>query len=1012
MSIDIAKFEEVLPDPEAIRGAMGKLKGTAESVETAASDSAASWAKLNNPAVYKAPGQEIVFGAFQPVTTAADDLVTDIGTVGTAVGNYADAVQGLKDRLVQVKADYAAFQSAIAGRSRDDWDDDEGLVGQEQGIIGALDQLYADLQSAQRDCANSISGIYGGPKYVLTTEEGPKAGEIAYGYTKEQLDAAAVEGHVPWGQPTEWDKPWYKDVVDGVVSFGKGFWSGITGTVTGLGNMLGFGGWETFKATWTGLGKLAVNVAIVTSPAAQVVLRATGNGHIADKAGEELLAVGKAAIHWDDWQRDPAYAAGATTFDLASILLTAGGGAVAKTGSVAGKITTVANAGGKAATVLNATGIAKAASFSGKIIDLGQALKINTVNIAANTGRTVIGKVGNVVDNANNYLINAGRNAADNLAALGDNLFPQPAMAGVPGGGSSAGGNRMAAMAFTPEGPSSRPGGTASGTPAASAPDTSLPDTSVPAARPGTGTTADAPVGRTAPAGTTPAQAPAGRPAAAAPDAEATPRGWQANHPGEAPDDYAHRGDNSGDPLKDPNDIPGSGAEPDPDYGRPREDAGAFEPKHDLPDSRNEATDNLRLDQDPEHRFGRDENGNWLDEEGYASRYVQEDGSFRYPSNAGGVEGSFVSYDDPQRFIEDHGAQLDRIGHDYGAYLAREGTPWEMRALPLDTLGSDKNLRHFEINPNGTLPEGYRIEVSEIDSGFGQPGGGTQVRILDANGEAVSPHRLLNEMDESGRPLHGDFFREAPRTIGKSDPLYPRDPKAPFASMEVDGKIVPRALEPNSRYFIEGRGTFHTNDHGEIYQVEAESGRKRMPASAEAPAQKATWNPELNTPSPNMTYLVDGNLTFRTDHLGRTTSLRAEDIQFHEKSEADARRHGSNQSASGKLGGSNFDGGHLLAAMFGGPGEKLNLVPQLNIQNRNFGLGDLTPGQRARQTGNDKTWYDLETEVRSILNGSGGTPPKVTWEARPVYSSDGPVPDLIDLRIQIGNRKLEYSFDN
>ncbi|OMH31306.1 hypothetical protein [Tersicoccus sp. Bi-70] len=382
MSYDIGAFEKNLPDPETIRTAGTTLKTKATSFSTKATSTSTSWSRLQGKGVYSAPGDEVVFSAFTPITTAAEDLVTDIGTVKTATDGFADDVDTIKTKLAGIKADAASFEGEIAGRSRDDWDDDEDLVKKEQDIIHGLNGLYADLQQAQMTCANAINAIYGGPTYVMVTQDGPKAGQIAYGYTNEQLDAASTEGNIPWGKPTEWDKPWYKDAWDGVCSFGKGVWSGVTGTVKGLWNMVNVTDMDTFKATWKGMGKLALNVAIVTSPVAQVALRATGHGDVVDKAGTELLAVGKAAIHWDDWKRDPAYAAGATTFDLATILLTAGGGAVAKAGSVAGKIAEVSNAGGKMATVLNATRISTLANVTIKGVDLVNMLKLKGITIA------------------------------------------------------------------------------------------------------------------------------------------------------------------------------------------------------------------------------------------------------------------------------------------------------------------------------------------------------------------------------------------------------------------------------------------------------------------------------------------------------------------------------------------------------------------------------------------------------------------------------------------------------
>lgn len=456
MSIDIAAFEAVLPDPEAIRAAAAALVSAVGEVVDTAEESAVAWGHLQSPDVYDIAGSEVVFNAFRPVTSSAADLDSDVGTVDTAVLAYADTVDSLKLRLDAVKADAANFFSRTRGRSQDDWDDDEGLIQAEQNIIGDLNRLYSDLQEAQRVCANAISDIYGGPKYVLTTEEGAGTGEVEFGFSGEQLDAAAVEGNVPWGQPTEWDKPWYRDAWDGVASFGKGVWSGVTGTVTGLGNMVGLGGAEAFEQTWKGLGNLAVNLAIMTSPVVQIALHASGNSDRVQQAGDELLAVGKAAIHWDEWQTDPAYAAGATSFDLASILLTAGAGATAKVGSVAGKIGDVANASGKVSAVVNATGIGKVAGVTVKVTDAAQAFKINAITTVVDTSRVTVGKVGAAWQAADQFLIDSGRAAVNKadaaLANAGHGRFGTPALAGAGGAGPRV-------MAFTPDTPPARTGG-------------------------------------------------------------------------------------------------------------------------------------------------------------------------------------------------------------------------------------------------------------------------------------------------------------------------------------------------------------------------------------------------------------------------------------------------------------------------------------------------------------------------------------------------------------------------
>jgi hypothetical protein len=58
--------------------------------------------------------------------------------------------------------------------------------------------------------------------------------------------------------------------------------------------------------------------------------------------------------------------------------------------------------------------------------------------------------------------------------------------------------------------------------------------------------------------------------------------------------------------------------------------------------------------------------------------------------------------------------------------------------MHVDSLG--KPLHSYEIEH---LPEGWRIEVSEIEPAVGQPGGAMQVRILNTDGDVMRVKDLL-----------------------------------------------------------------------------------------------------------------------------------------------------------------------------------------------------------------------------------------------------------------------------
>ncbi|MGK9007669.1 DNA/RNA non-specific endonuclease, partial [Citrobacter europaeus] len=76
----------------------------------------------------------------------------------------------------------------------------------------------------------------------------------------------------------------------------------------------------------------------------------------------------------------------------------------------------------------------------------------------------------------------------------------------------------------------------------------------------------------------------------------------------------------------------------------------------------------------------------------------------------------------------------------------------------------------------------------------------------------------------------------------------------------------------------------------------------------------------MKKPEPNTDYKDDGNKTFQTDAIGRTSS--AEGILDASKSD----RNTYQKCKAGKCGSSGDEGGHLIASILNGPGEKLNLV--------------------------------------------------------------------------------------
>jgi filamentous hemagglutinin len=146
---------------------------------------------------------------------------------------------------------------------------------------------------------------------------------------------------------------------------------------------------------------------------------------------------------------------------------------------------------------------------------------------------------------------------------------------------------------------------------------------------------------------------------------------------------------------------------------------------------------------------------------------------------------------------------------------------------------------------------------------------------------------------------------------------------------------------------------------------------------------KGAWNKELNKPQPNTIYKVDGNKVYQTDELGRVVSLDADLASIKRD------RNKYQQCTTGKCG-LDDEGGHLLASVLDGPGEKINLVPM---------DGNLNKG----------AWKSMENAwVKAVDEGK-----KVNVKIEPVYGGPGVRPDRFVISYSInGGRPVTIDFKN
>lgn len=170
-----------------------------------------------------------------------------------------------------------------------------------------------------------------------------------------------------------------------------------------------------------------------------------------------------------------------------------------------------------------------------------------------------------------------------------------------------------------------------------------------------------------------------------------------------------------------------------------------------------------------------------------------------------------------------------------------------------------------------------------------------------------------------------------------------------------------------------------------VAEVGSRARNEGLELVTERAGSKGDWNANLSGPlKPNALYLLDNGHAYQTDLAGRV--VKADGVLDVNKTD----RNTWQQAAAGHEGGTGYDGGHLIATLFGGAGEKINLVPQLSTVNRG-------------------EFRVMESEwAKAVLAGT-----EVKVSVRPVYSGALGVPDRIVVDTWLnGVRQAPRTFEN
>jgi len=326
-----------------------------------------------------------------------------------------------------------------------------------------------------------------------------------------------------------------------------------------------------------------------------------------------------------------------------------------------------------------------------------------------------------------------------------------------------------------------------------------------------------------------------------------------------------------------------------------------------------------------------------------------------------------------------------------------------------DAAVEDVNAE-FGINPDGDpalMPAGWLDDASKGLANYvrrvSERAGGKLKSTLDDVMEAITVKRLDQAQQSIARYLDDVAARGglSEAEIVVLGTLYAAN-AALFPTTVLDiipggGKAIGKvgdlirgganAREVAAATRIESRGLAEWERAAQLQaaRAEAQFTAQGVAVVREVPGQKGAWNDVLNGGlQPNTGYVLANGHSYATDAAGRV--VRAEgDLSALLRSDRNLYQ----QVRAGEIGGPGYEGGHLIGSLFGGAGEKINLVPQLTSVNR----VDYRAMERA--------WAEAIREGKQV---------KV--EVSPVYSGVSQVPTKIEVIYWIDGQRAVQTFRN
>ena len=265
--------------------------------------------------------------------------------------------------------------------------------------------------------------------------------------------------------------------------------------------------------------------------------------------------------------------------------------------------------------------------------------------------------------------------------------------------------------------------------------------------------------------------------------------------------------------------------------------------------------------------------------------------------------------------------------------------------------------------PLGGLAEDLLQGIDRLDQAAHRP------PAIGTLGRAAEHHQATTELVST--PHHNPSKPSVQHLVHVPESMVP-GPRTPWTK-------VTEGFAPNTEYRVPGRGTFITDANGTITE-------------AVITKVKDTLNPDLNNPLPDMTYKVEGvkgEVIFKTDEYGHTKHVSVVGLELGDGQRSPYIQGLVGRESTAEIGDwdpdvvpPDYDGGHLIARLFDGIGERINTVGMLKELNRS--------------SVNRKNFYRIEMQLRDKLLEV--PPPKIDLEIKILRVPGLKTPTLFKVR--------------